>query len=365
MKNYSLKNNGALSPHYHYLKRTKGRLLFILGQFLLMIILIIISIHSGTVKIPFKDIFSVLTTGHSLEIVDFDMNSYIILQVRLPRIIMALITGMVLSLGGVIMQALLQNPLASPYTLGISSGASFGAGLAIVLGTSLFGLTLVQHGRMIIAVNAFLFGLITFFLVYGIAKIKKGSSSILILSGVAVGTIFSAGLSALKYFSNNEALKDLVIWLLGGFWGANWTNILILSPILLLCLFIFIRLAWDFNTLNAGDDIAFSSGVNVKKIRNISMILVTLSSATAIAFSGIIGFVGLVAPHMTRSIVGQDNRFLIPGSALSGGILLLFSDTIARTIISPVEIPVGIVTSLFGGPFFIYILLRRSNYIWN
>jgi len=360
-------NNTGVTPHTLYLRSTRQRIIVLLVEFILLLLLLAISVRAGTVEIPVRDIFSILTSGKSLEAESgtFDMTAYIVLQVRLPRIIMALVTGMVLSSGGVIMQALLQNPLASPYTLGISSGASFGAGLAIVLGTSLFGLTLVQHGRIIIAVNAFLFGLFTFAIVYGIAQIKKGSASLLILSGVAVGTIFSAGLSALKFFSDNEALKDLVVWLLGGFWGANWRNVIILSPILVISLIVLIRMGWDFNTLNAGEEVAATSGINVRRLRNISMVLVTLSSSTAIAFTGIIGFVGLVGPHITRSIIGLDNRFLILGSALTGALLLLFSDTIARTIIAPVEIPVGIITSLFGGPFFLYILLSRTKRVWN
>jgi iron complex transport system permease protein len=249
--------------------------------------------------------------------------------------------------------------------LGVSSGASFGAALAIVLGTSVFGVTLATSGQLVIALNAFIFGCISLAIVYTIAQLKSGSTTVLLLAGVAVSSIFGAGVSALRYFSDNEALRDLTIWLLGGFWGANWHAVGILTPLVGVVILFLLFHAWQLNAVISGDDVAETLGVHVRRVQFNTLVTVTLMSSAAIAFSGVIGFVGLIAPHITRSFVGVDNRYLLPASALTGAIMLLLADTLARTIIAPIEIPVGIITSLVGGPFFIYILIARERSIWD
>ena len=181
------------------------------------------------------------------------------------------------------------------------------------------------------------------------------------LGGVAVGYLFSAGLSALKYVSDDEKLKELVVWLMGGLWGATWETIgLIVLPVLIGLLILW-RLAWDINALSAGEEVALNLGVNVKRLRIVSLAVCSLIASITIAFTGIIGFIGLVAPHICRILIGSDNRFLIPCASLMGAILLLMSDTLARTIIAPTEIPVGIVTALIGAPFFIYLLIKKRK----
>lgn len=201
-------------------------------------------------------------------------------------------------------------------------------------------------------------------LVYGIARLKGAIPETLLLAGVAFGYLFSAGVSALKYVSENEALKELVVWLMGGLWGASWDTVLILLPVVLICLGLLVRYAWDLNALGAGEDIAISLGVNVGRLRLATLALATLISSATIAFTGIIGFIGLIAPHICRILIGGDNRFLIPCACLMGGVLLLLADTLARVVLAPVEIPVGIVTSLIGTPFFIYLLLKRKRQWW-
>ncbi|MEK4424632.1 FecCD family ABC transporter permease [Solibacillus sp. FSL K6-1523] len=329
--------------------------------FLLIILLALAVCYaslSGSANIPIKQLIG-------LEPMTDEINRYIIKEIRMPRILLAIITGMSLAVAGVVMQVLLKNPLASPFTLGVSSGASFGAALAIVLGTSIFGMDLVASGKWLIAFNAFFFGCISVFIVYGIATIKNGSTTVLLLAGVAIGNLFSAGVSAMKYFSDNEALKNLVIWLMGGFWGASWEVVYILVPLLTIGLLILLRLSWSFNSLNAGDEVAKTLGVNVKVLKICSLLLVTLLASSSIAFVGIIGFIGLVAPHIGRMLVGVDYRFLIPISSLLGALILLVSDTVARTILAPIEIPVGIITSCIGAPFFIYILLQKKKDYWG
>lgn len=350
------------SLHDQYSASTRKKVLVLVLLAAVLVLLIIYSAKAGTVKVGFRDIVWSFT-GHA----DADsMTSYILQQVRFPRMVMAILTGMSLAVAGVIMQAILRNPLASPFTLGVSSGASFGAALAIVLGASLFGIEqVIRSARWLIAVNAFLFGCLAVFIVYGLARLKNSSTTVLLLAGVAIGHLFSSGVSALKYFSNNEALKDLVVWLMGGFWGANWEVIGLLAPSVVVVFVILMLYAWDLNVLGMGEEVAKTAGVKVKQMRLVTLLSVTFIASATIAFSGVIGFIGLVAPHISRMMIGVDHRYLLPASCLSGAILLLASDTVARTILSPVEIPVGIITSIIGAPFFIYLLVKKRRDFWN
>ncbi|MCS6826641.1 MAG: iron ABC transporter permease [Caldilinea sp.] len=349
-----------------YQRAGQGKRAILLLLSILLGAAILYAVSVGTVSISLSEILTILRRQFFSETAgQYELNHYIIWQIRLPRIAAAVITGMALAMGGVIMQAIFRNPLASPYTLGVSSGAAFGAALAIVLGTSLFGVKLAQSGQTLIAVNAFLFGCLSLAFVYAVAQIKGGSTIVLLLAGVALSSLFGAGVSALSYFSNNEALRNLTVWLMGGFWGANWSALAILSPITLLALLILMFHAWELNAISSGEEVAETLGVHVKRTHLVTLVTVTLAASAAIAFSGIIGFIGLVAPHITRSFVGADNRYLIPGSALMGGLMLLAADTLARTIIAPTEVPVGIITALFGAPFFLYILVTREQSMWS
>ncbi|EST55584.1 iron ABC transporter permease [Brevibacillus panacihumi W25] len=342
-----------------YQGSVRRKLLLLGATMLLLIASTLYAISRGAVEVPLYDLLKILF-GQSSD----EMLTYIVYEVRLPRIVMAIVTGISLSCAGVIMQALLRNPLADPFTLGVSSGAAFGAALAIVAGASVFGINLVQSGHWMIALNAFVFGCLAVLVVYGIARLKNSSTTVLLLAGVAIGQLFSAGVSGLKYFSDNEALKDLVVWLMGGFWGAKWQVLQILIPLLVVSLAILIKYAWDLNALSAGEEVARTLGVKVKRIRWVCLLIVTMMASTTIAFTGIIGFIGLVAPHISRIIIGTDTRFLLPCSCLVGALLLLLSDTAARMLLSPVEIPVGIITALFGAPFFVYLLVKKRRDYW-
>jgi iron complex transport system permease protein len=330
---------------------------------LVFVLIFIIGLNVGSADLDVVRLMVQTVTGDTDSHYRFKM--YILTDIRLPRLVLCMLTAVALGLSGCIMQNLLRNPLASPYTLGVSSGASFGAALAMVLGYSFFGANLMFTGYTAVAFSAFLFGCLSLGVVYGISKLCNNSITVLILTGTAIGSLFSAGLSILKYMSNAEALKDLEIWLMGGFWGANWNAIEIVIPFIILGFIIVFKYAWDFNALNAGEDVASTLGVNVKRLKTVSLITVTLISSICIAFSGVIGFVGLVSPHIARSLVGVDNRYLIPASGLIGGIMLLASDIIARTVMSPEEIPVGIITSIIGVPFFIFILTKKKKQLWR
>lgn len=327
--------------------------------------LIFLALAMGSVRVPVWQVISGFFAGPAGRDGDFEMHSYILFQVRMPRIILCALTGISLGVSGCVMQNLFRNPLASPYTLGVSSGASFGAALAMVLGVSLFNQNFLFSGYSAVAVNAFIFGVLSLLIVCAVARFSHNNMSTLILVGTAISSLFSAGVSILKYISGAEALKNLEMWLMGGFWGANWSSIALLSPLVLVCILIMLKLSWDFNAMNAGEEVAKTMGVNVRLVKGLSLILVTLISSITIAFAGVIGFVGLVAPHIARSLLGVDNRYLIPGSCLMGSILLLASDTIARTVLLPKEIPVGIIMSLVGVPFFIFILVRKRKQMWG
>lgn len=341
----------------------KGKLRKFVLLILLAALLVLaagIAIIKGSANVPMRELWAMLTGGT----VD-EMNVYIMREVRLPRIVMAIVTGMSLAAAGAIMQALLRNPLADPFTLGVSSGASFGAALAIVTGTSMFGINLVHSGPWLIACNAFVFGCLAVSAVYGISRLKNSSTTVLLLAGVAIGQLFGAGVSALKYVSNNEALKDLIVWLMGGFWGSKWQVLHILLPLFAVSFVVLMKYAWGLNALLSGEEVARTLGVKVKRMRWICLLTVTLMASTTIAFTGIIGFIGLVAPHISRMIIGTDYRFLLPFSCLTGAVLLLLSDTVARLLLSPIEIPVGIVTAFFGAPFFIYLLVKKRRDYWT
>ena len=318
------------------------------GMTLVLLTAVLVSLSMGSVRVP---VLSVL--GQALGLCaqrtgEYATQAYILAQVRLPRIVLCMLTGISLGVGGCVMQTLFRNPLASPFTMGVSSGASFGAALAMVLGVGILQQNFLFTGYSLVAMNAFVFGMISLLLVSAVAKMSRSDMSILILVGTAVNSLFSAGVSVLKYISGAEALKNLESWLMGGFWGANWKAVLVLVPLLAVSVGVLLRMAWDFNAMNAGEETAATMGVPVKWLKRISLGLVTL-----------------IAPHAARSMAGTDNRYLLPASGMMGAIVLLVSDTVSRTVLSPKEIPVGIITSLLGVPFFIYILSRRRKQMWG
>lgn len=347
-----------------YDKFTKKKVSIIIGLSVFLIFAILVSISVGSASVGVKDIialiFSKIFPGH-VSVNNANFNEIVLWQIRCPRVFMAVIIGASLASTGAVMQGVLGNSLVSPYTLGISSGSAFGAGLGMILGISILGPKFAAASNYIIVVNAFVFGLITTFLVYFIARLKAMSNGTLILAGVAISYLFSALVSILKFISDVDKLHDLTFWLMGGLWTAKWNTIGILFPISIICLILMMMYAWDLNVFAFGDEVATSLGINVDKVRRRCLIISALTTSSCIAFAGTIGFIGLVAPHISRNIIGNDHRFLIPCSALMGSILLLVADTLSRTIISPTEIPVGIVTSLIGAPFFIYILMKERR----
>jgi iron complex transport system permease protein len=338
------------------------RLVIIASGVPAVIAALLLSLSYGEADTGIRDILRAVFLPIECQDADFFWKSYIIIDLRLPRVLMAAIAGMNLSLSGLVMQNILKNPLADPYTLGVASSAAFGAALYIVMGKSVLGMGLRPGDSFLIAANAFLFSLVSLGAVLMIVSLNKHSNLSVLLGGVATGGVFAAGLSLLKYFSANDALKNLELWLLGGFWGASYSNLFVMFMISLTIWPVLYGLAWKLNAIAAGDEVASTLGVNVRVVGYVAIILATLLAAGTIAFSGIIGFVGLVCPFLARGLVGTDNRYLIPASLLIGGLLLTLADLGARIVLSPREIPVGVVTTLSGTPFFIYMLARRK--VW-
>jgi len=290
------------------------------------------------------------------------LTQIIILDLRLPRVILAVIAGAALAASGTLMQAALRNPLVSPYILGVSSAAGFGAALFIVLGIS----TVMFFKSYFIVANAFIFSVVAMLIVYGIARIRGITAESIILAGVAVGYLFSALLSLIQFIAPaSDAVRAVVFWLLGGLSTANWSNLTIILPMAFAAIALMMLYSWDLNVLSLGEEAATSLGVNPRSILIASIVLSAWATASIISFTGVIGFVDLISPHIARIVIGSDHRFQLPCSALIGALLLLCADTTARVLLAPAEIPVGIVTSLMGVPFFLYLLMSRRRQIWR
>ena len=282
----------------------------------------------------------------------------IVWGLRLHRIALAVVGGMGLAIAGAVMQGILKNPLASPFTLGISSAASFGAALAIILGAGFVG------GEWMIIGNAFVFTIVASMTVYGLAKYKGITPETMILAGIAIMYLFQAMTSFLQYVGHAEQVQEVVFWMMGSLGRSSWDKVWIVSAVIALCFPYLLLKSWDINALGAGDETATSLGVNVERTRIVCMMAVSLITASVICFTGTIGFIGLVSPHITRMIIGGDHRFLLPASALVGGLLLLAADSAARTLLAPVVMPVGIMTAFLGVPFFVYLFMKRRKEFW-
>ena len=323
----------------------------------LLLASIVVSASMGYMQVPAGDVLRVMTaklTGTDPGLDPVVMA--VVADVRLPRILAAVLVGGVLAVCGAVFQAILLNPLADPYTLGISSGAAFGASLVIVL--QVFGLALPSG--LSIPVFAFLGSLGTLMGVLALASgDRRLSSTSLILSGVIVAAILSAAIGFLKFLAD-EQVGIIIFWLMGSLSGVSWANIFVLIPVACAGLGICLLYSRDLNIMATGERAAATLGVNTVRLRWILLVVCSLMTAICVSVSGIIGFVGLIIPHLLRHLIGPDNRWLIGLSFLGGGLLLLFADTLTRAVL-PSEVPIGVLTALIGGPFFCIIFKKRQQ----
>lgn len=319
---------------------------------------LIAALTLGPSGIPAEDVVRTLLG------IDVPRRSEIIVwNIRLPQALSAIVAGAGLAVAGAAMQSILRNPLASPFTLGISQAAAFGAAFAVMIlgtgarrGMNASELALIDPTTT--ALSAFVFSLGAAAVVIGIARWRGAAPEIMVLSGVALGALFSAGTAFLQFFADDVQLAATVFWTYGDTARADWQKLGLLSLITGLVCAHALTQAWTYNALDVGDETARGLGVRVDAVRIVGMILASLVTAVSISFLGIIGFVGLVAPHMMRRLVGADHRFLMPGVIAAGGLLLLLADTVARLILSPLVLPVSVLTAFLGAPVFLYLLLR-------
>jgi iron complex transport system permease protein len=342
-----------------YREYTRRKVLVITAVSVAVLVLAIISMTLGSAKISPLDVLKALV-GYGDQ-----RTTQIVINIRLPRVLASMVAGMGLSLAGCIMQNVLRNPLASDYTLGVSQGAAFGAALAIMaLGAGSVNAAsadkdaLIITNPYIVTLSAFSGAMLATTTILLLSRYRGITPEVMVLAGVAIGSLFSAGTVITQYFATDVQVASIVFWTFGDIGRASWQDLGIMTAVTIPAMIFFLLKRWDYNTLSGGDDIARSLGVNVGRIRMVGMFLASLVTATNVAFLGILAFVGLVAPHLIRRVMGSDYRYLIPASAFAGALLLLISDTFSRTVMAPVVLPVGAITSVMGAPLFIYLLVR-------
>ncbi|MBN2549194.1 MAG: iron ABC transporter permease [Anaerolineales bacterium] len=340
-----------------YARHSARQSLIIVGFVILTFVLAIVAINAGAANTNPLQVLRVLLG------LETGMPSVVIWNIRLPRVIAGIVAGAGLGVAGCVMQTNLRNPLASPSTLGISNAAAFGANLAIVL----FGAGTVQSNThdavfienpYIVTLTAFVFSILAMMMILALARLRGFSPESVVLSGVAFGSLFTAGSTLLQYFAEDVQVAAMVFWTFGDLGRISWQEVSILAAVIVTAFIYFQFHRWNYNALDSGDDAAKSLGVHVEQVRFGAMFAASLVTAVAVSFLGIIGFIGLIAPQMMRRVLSVDHRFLIPASAVTGAILLLFSDTLARTMISPIILPVGAITSFFGAPLFLFLLAK-------
>ncbi|WP_298770550.1 iron ABC transporter permease [uncultured Shewanella sp.] len=322
----------------------------------LLLLSCLMSIATGPIPISLQHSFSaIISWATQWQLQPLGVQEQLIINnVRLPRTLLALCVGAILAQCGAVMQGLFRNPLADPGIIGVSSGAALGAALCIILFPS--------SGEMGIASSAFITGLITTLTVYRLAQANNGTSVILLLlSGVAIAALTGAAIGLLVYFADDMALRDLTLWQMGSIAGAQWHYVILTALTLALISWQFHRSSNALNALLLGESEARHLGININKLKLKIILLCAFGVGISVAATGIIGFIGLIVPHLIRMIIGPDHKALLPSSALLGAIMLMLADTGARYVLSPQELPVGLITALLGAPFFIVLLIKQKN----
>jgi len=348
-------DDSHLEVKENYKSYVKHKLHFIIGCIIALFAIVIVAASIGEIEIPFLDVLKYIFTF------DTEGLGHIVWNLRLRRIFACILVGVGLAVAGVVMQCILKNPLASPYTLGISSAAAFGASFAIIFlqaGSSITSSISIDN-PYITTICAFLFSLLATGIILLLTKITRVTAETMVLAGVAISAIFAAGLSLMQYIATDAQLANIISWTFGDMGRSTWEWIIIIFILLVPTSFYFMYKRWDYNAMDAGEETAKGLGVNTERERMVGMVLAALISSVIVSFFGIIAFIGLLGPHIARMIIGGDHRYLIPAAMIIGAVILLVSDIVGMNILSPRAIPVGIITSMLGGPLFIYLLVRR------
>ena len=321
----------------------------------------VLSVSVGSSRIPLTETVNALFGGGAVS------SRVIIWNVRMPRIAAGIAVGMALALAGCVMQNVLRNPLAAPATLGVAQGASFGAALAIVYfgagiqinaGTAA---AITITNPYMVTIFAFLGGIATTAVILCLSRIAKVTPSVMILAGVALSALFAGATTLIQYFSDDVMLASIVFWTFGSLGRAGWNEITLIFCLGVAAFLYFFFNRWNYNAMESGTHTAKSLGINVDRLILTSMTIAALIAAVAVAFAGIINFIGLIAPHMVRKFVGNDHRFLIPCSALMGAVLMLAADLASRMLLAPAILPIGALTSFLGAPLFLYMIVKKGN----
>jgi iron complex transport system permease protein len=343
------------APHS---RRGSRQRLLLAGLAGLVAVVSLLAMSLGATGIPLARVVAVLTGSPTRE----GGEALILLQVRLPRLCLGLLVGAALAVSGALMQGLFRNPLADPGLVGVSAGAALAAAATIVLGDALLVPWIGPLPFGALPIGAFVGGLLTTLGLYLVAT-RNGRTSIatMLLAGVAFGALAGAIMGFFSYLSDDRQLRDLSFWSLGSLSGATWVKVATVAPLVLPMLLASPFLARGLNALSLGEAEAFHLGVPVQHVKAMAILLVAIAVGASVASAGMIGFVGIVVPHVLRLAAGPDHRFLLPASALLGGALLIGADTVARTVAAPAELPIGILTAAIGAPFFLWLLLRRQG----
>ena len=332
------------------------RRLLLTGLLVLVVVLCLLSLSVGRYPLPISDIIGFIFGQKTVD----EHTALLLTEVRLPRILAALLVGGALSVSGVAYQGMFKNPLISPDILGVSSGAGFGAALAILLSWSMLGIQL----------SAFAFGLAAVLIALALSKRISGVHSqalVLLLSGIITGAMFGAFISLTKYIADAEyKLPDITFWLMGSLTNVTATQVFTIAPIVLLAVLPLYFSSWRLNVLSFGEDEAHTMGVQVQRLRLVVILSATLLTATVVSITGLIGWIGLVVPHIARFIIGSDNRYLLPTAFMLGSSFLIVIDLLSRTL-SALEIPLGIIASIIGAPIFFFVLksVKSKQSVWE
>jgi iron complex transport system permease protein len=340
-----LANKNGISDYQHKELRSIG---FLILLSIILLISVLLSLRAGSYNTPVSELLKGIVGQSS----DNKIN-LVVRNNRLPRICTAIIAGAGLGLAGCILQAILHNPLASASTLGVSQGATFGAAFAIIalnLNTG-FGISLFSFaGSVAVAI-----------IILGLSKFKQISSEGIVLAGVAISSMLSGATTLIQYFANEIQLTSLVFWTFGDLGSTGWDDLKVMGIVVLaLFAYCFIH-RWDYNALLSGEETAISLGINIQQLTMVNMLLCCLACSIIVSNIGLINFIGLVAPHIVRMVVGNNHVYIIPGSVLAGATLLLLGDLVARVAIMPVILPIGAITSFLGGPLFLYLLFKGGR----
>lgn len=332
------------------------RVLILAGLLAALCLSVAVDMALGPARYTLSQVLSAMFSPESVS----NQIRVVIWDIRMPIALMAVTVGACLSLAGAQMQTILANPLASPFTLGISAAAGFGAALALVGGVAVFPVAI----EFMVPINAFLMAMLASLFIYGVSTMRGVTVETIVLLGIALVFTFNALLSLLEYLASEQALAAVVFWTMGSLTKATWMKVGVTGAVLVICVPLFARRAWALTALRLGDDKAASLGVNVRRLRLETMMLVSLLAAIPVSFVGTIGFIGLVGPHIARMLVGEDQRYFLPGSVICGALLLSVTSVVSKMLIPGAILPIGVITALVGVPFFFSLIFTNRRRAW-